>query len=118
MTQVSHNGKSGPIYEVNAVIPTDLISPLLELLQKKGGHLIRMTSHDGRPPPRKHGKEPAHQVILSHLQEEDGELHRADLRKALEASGHSPSSVGPICSMLQKQGRVFSPRRGFWQLRV
>jgi hypothetical protein len=112
------NGKTS-IYEVSAVIPPHLISPLLELLQKKGGQLLRMTNHNAnRPEPRKHGKEPAHEVILSQLLKEDGELHRTDLRKALEASGHSPQSVGPICSMLQKQGRVFSPRRGFWQLRT
>ena len=105
-------------YEVNAVIPPDLITPLLELLSKRGGHLIRMVSHEDRPPPRKHGKSPAHEVILLALKDEAGELHRADLRKALEHSGHSPASVGPICSMLQKQGRVFSPRRGFWQIRA
>ena len=105
-------------YEVNAVIPNTLISPLLELLRKNGGHLVRMTSHEDRPLPRKHGKQPAHEIILKSLKEEDGEIHRADLRKALENSGHSPSSVGPICSMLQKQGRVFSPRRGFWQIRA
>lgn len=109
---------NGSIYEVNAVIPTDLISPLLQLLQKNGGHLIRMTSHDERPPVRKHRQLPAHEVILTTLKEENGQAHRQDLRRALEASGHSPASVGPICSLLQKQGKVMSPRRGFWQIRV
>ena len=94
-------------YEVNAVIPSDLISPLLELLSRKGGHLIRMTSHEDRTIPRPHNKVAAHEVILEALREEDDETHRADLRKALERSGHSPASVGPICTMLQKQGKVF-----------
>ena len=118
-------------YQVNAVVPPDLISPLLELLQTRGGHLVQMTSHLDSPPyPRKNGvgrkRKPsklgkhvtAHEVILMTLKDEDGELHRADLRKALQTSGHSPASVGPICSMLQKKGRVFSPRRGFWQIRA
>jgi hypothetical protein len=110
-----------PVYEVNAVIPTDLISDLLKLLRRNGGQLLRIVSHDdSKPPIKHHGKVPAHEVVIDALRSLPGsakELHRMDLRAALESSGHSPSSVGPICSMLRKQGRVISSRRGFWQLR-
>ena len=107
-------------YEVNAVVPPNLITPLLELLQKNGGQLVHMISQQPAKAarPAAYGKGTAPDIILNKLEKVKGALHRADLRKVLEEGGRSPASVGPICSMLQKQGRVFSPRRGFWQIRA
>jgi hypothetical protein len=111
-------------YEISAVIPPEMIAPLLEMLQKTGGHLVHMRSSSkpkAKPSKvkllRPYGKETAPGIILALLAKKNSELYRGDLRKALENSGHAPNSVGPICTMLQKQGRIFSPRRGFWQVK-
>ena len=100
------NGRSMS-YELNAVVPPNLIPPLLELLD---GHSVRIHSYVKKEKPS--GRE----VILAALREAAGELYRGDLRKALKASGHATTSVGPLCTALQQEGRISSPRRGFWQL--
>ena len=103
------NGKTAA-YELSAVVPTKLIPPLLELL---AGHSVRIHSQASGLP---HEKPTGREVILTTLRLADGELYRGELRKALAASGHTPSSVGPLCTALQQEGRISSPRRGFWQL--
>lgn len=116
---MTHTTEIVETYEVNAVVPPSLVPSLLTLLQRHGGQFVRMVPHqNGHSIPRKPGKVTAREAILAALQANDGEVHRENLRKVLEASGHSPASVGPTCSMLQKQNRVFSPRRGFWQIRA
>jgi hypothetical protein len=115
MTKTDDNST---FYEVNATIPPELVAPLLHMLQKSGGHLVRVTSTRDRPVVRRSGKQPAREVVVAALREAGAETYRGELRRALELNGHSPASVGPICTMLQKDGRIFSPRRGFWQMRV
>jgi hypothetical protein len=108
------------IYKISATIPANLISPLLELLRKKGGHVTRMSSRtavQARQSSLLYKPGSAADTLLTQLREEK-ELHSTALRKAFEAKGFSPHSVGPICHMLQRHGRVYSPRRGFWRLRV
>ena len=106
------------LYELNATIPPELVAPLLHMLHKSGGHSFRITSASDRPVVRRNGKQPAREVVVAALKQAGSETYRGELRRALELNGHSPASVGPICTLLQKDGRIFSPRRGFWQVRA
>ncbi|HEX6825421.1 MAG TPA: hypothetical protein VF077_03810 [Nitrospiraceae bacterium] len=110
------NGNPG--YEVNAVIPFKLFEPLMHMLKMNGGHLIKVAMTGNRLAVPRKGRTPAREIILDTLRRTGSELYRGDLREALELSGHSPASVGPLCTLLQQEGRIFSPRRGFWQLRT
>jgi hypothetical protein len=113
---MTKSNANSTFYEVNATVPPELVAPLLHMLQKAGGHLVQVTGGE-RQVVRRVGKQPAREVIMTTLQDAGAELYRGELRRALEVSGHSPNSVGPLCTVLQKDGRIFSPRRGFWQIR-
>jgi hypothetical protein len=108
---------SSTAYELNAVIPGDLVAPLLAMLQQHGGQVLRMMTASKRHVVRRKNRSPARDIILDTLEQSGRETPRSDLQLALELNGHSPASVGPICSILQQERRVFSPRRGFWQVR-
>lgn len=105
-----------PTYVVNVVVPTDLVGTLLRLVEENGGYLERMVSHgengNGKLPSPETGRE----TIIQTLQEHEGDLHRKELKTALAAQGYAPASVGPLCTALRKEGKITSPRRGFWQL--
>jgi hypothetical protein len=108
--------------DLNVRIPASRVTEILKTLMRMNGELLQLTRHNGidegvgfpAPRRRRYPKVPAREVVLAALKG-GSEVHRQELSKALHAQGHAATSIGPITTMLKKEGKITTPRRGFWK---
>lgn len=108
-------------YDLNALVSAKAASEIIKLLQAGNGKLVHLIPANGHG--RSNGSNGktlayngiARDLILSTLRTGKA-MPRPTLVKALKAKGYSPKSIGPICTMLKRDGKIRSPRRGYWQL--
>lgn len=59
----------------------------------------------------------ARDIVYAVVKQANGPIQRKFITKALVARNYSAKSTGPICHLLKRDGVIFSPRRGLWQMK-
>ena len=100
---------------------------------RDGGQLLHLIPYEDdkgqRPLPRRYytalnsnsgdsnATAEARDVIFATLKQLGQAVPRKTLSDALKKRGFSERSAGPICNLLQRDGLIVSPKRGYWEIK-
>jgi len=92
-----------------------------KVLKANYGELLHLVPYQNQRPARpsanSHKSPEARDIIIATLKQMGNVVPRKKLSDTLKKRGFSEASTGPICNLLERDGVIVSPKRGYWQIK-